>query len=82
MPKLIALAERSGFTKVKTYINSGNIVFEVSKMKAEHGEVKLERAIEKEFGFTVDVLVRSASQWKKYFNTCTSYVVTNDFFGL
>lgn len=66
MTNLIALAEKSGLTKVKSYINSGNIVFEVSKAKPEQVGAKLEKAIEKDFGFKVDVIVRTASQWKKY----------------
>ena len=66
MPKLIALAKSSGFTEVKSYINSGNIVFAVSKIKPEQVGPRLEKAIEKEFGFKVDVIVRTASQWKKY----------------
>ena len=66
MLKLIALAEDSGFTEVKSYINSGNLVFEVGKMKPDQVAAKLEKAIEKEFGFKVDVIVRTVSQWKKY----------------
>jgi uncharacterized protein (DUF1697 family) len=66
MPKLIALAENSGLTNVRSYINSGNIVFQVSKTKPEQVGVKLEKEIEKNFGFKVDVIVRTASQWKKY----------------
>lgn len=67
MPKLIALAEASGLTEVQSYINSGNLLFEASKMKPEQVEKGLEKAIEKEFGFKVDIIVRTASQWKKIY---------------
>jgi len=66
MPTLIALIENSGFTAVKSYINSGNVVFEASTLSPEQAGAKLERAIAKEFGFPVDVIVRTAAKWKKY----------------
>jgi len=66
MPQLVALAETCGFTEVKSYINSGNIVFAVSKMNPKQAGTKLEKTIEAQFGFQADVIVRTASQWKKY----------------
>jgi uncharacterized protein (DUF1697 family) len=45
-----------GFEDVKTYINSGNIIFSSSrKPSAEH----IEAAIQKDFGFHVPVVLRS-----------------------
>src|SRR5262245_50992702 len=66
MTELCALATKSGLTEVKHYINSGNLVFEAGKMKADQVATLLEKAIEKHFGFYVDVIVRTAAQWKKY----------------
>ena len=66
MSELIALAEGASLTDVKSYINSGNIVFEGAEIKPEQVYKKLEKNIEKKFGFKVDVIVRTASQWEKY----------------
>lgn len=66
MPTLIALAKSSGFTNVKSYINSGNLVFETATVSTKLAGVKLELAIARELGFHVDVIVRSKTQWKKY----------------
>ena len=66
MPKLIALVESAGLTAVKSYINSGNIVFEAAKLKPEQVCTKIEKRIEQGFGFKVEVVVRTASQWEKY----------------
>ncbi len=66
MTKLVAVIDGAGFTEVKSYINSGNLVFYVSKMGQEEVVSKLEKAIENEFGFRVDVIVRTTSQWSKY----------------
>jgi uncharacterized protein (DUF1697 family) len=65
METLRRLAEQAGFTSVKTYINSGNLFFRTSEAPAKV-EVVLEKAIAKEFGFTVDVVVRTADAWEQY----------------
>jgi len=62
MAALRETAEALGFEKVRTYVASGNLVFETEQ--AEGGlEAKLEKAIADRFGFDVDVIIRSASQW-------------------
>lgn len=66
MPVLCSLATAAGLTKVKAYINSGNLVFEAGKLKPDQVVALLEKSIEKKFGFHVDVVVRTAVQWKKY----------------
>ncbi len=63
MPRLCALAEELGLSHVRSYINSGNIVFEAGRRKCANVEDQLENAIETALGFHVDVMVRSASQW-------------------
>lgn len=58
MVRLKKVFEELGFSDVKTYINSGNIIFatnqEVSKLADE-----IEKAIEKEFNLTIKVVIRS-----------------------
>jgi len=60
-----AIAEEAGYTSVKTYVASGNLVLE-SAVSGTDIERTLEQAIEKHFGFHVDVLVRSQQQWATY----------------
>ena len=61
MSDLKALCEAAGFRKVKTYIASGNVVFETalpeSKVKA-----MLQKRLEAHAGQPVGVLVRSATE--------------------
>lgn len=66
MVQLCEVAKKAGFTDVATYIQSGNLVFEAGKLKADQVADRLEEAIEKNFGFSVDLIVRTATQWKKY----------------
>ena len=64
MAALRSLCEDLGYDDVATYVNSGNVVFRASGTTATV-EAALERAIAKEFGFHVDVSVRTAAQWSK-----------------
>jgi len=50
-----------GFENVKTYINSGNVIFETKKTDDQKLAEKLEKAIEKEFALNIKVMVRSRS---------------------
>jgi uncharacterized protein (DUF1697 family) len=65
MAALRETAEALGLRNVRTYVASGNLVFETG-LKAGGLEAKLEKAIEDRFGFPVDVIVRSAAQWAAY----------------
>lgn len=56
--------EMVGMRSVRTYINSGNVLFEHDAQKDAVLTVMLERAIEKAVGFHVSVLVKSASELK------------------
>ncbi|MEI6728421.1 MAG: DUF1697 domain-containing protein [bacterium] len=59
MKKLKTTFENLGFSKAKTYINSGNIIFEDSNLS--HGNLiqVIQEAILKDFGFSIKVLIRS-----------------------
>ena len=65
MAELRAVTEAAGFTGVKTYVASGNLLLE-SNQGGSPLECILEEAIEKHFGFHVDVVVRSQQQWSAY----------------
>lgn len=47
-----------GFSKVTSYINSGNLAFDNAKTTENKLVTKIEDAIEREFGFKVSVMVR------------------------
>ena len=62
MAALRTLFESLGCTDVQTYIQSGNVVFGAARATKA---AELERAIAGQFGFEVDVAVRSAAQLAK-----------------
>ena len=51
-----------GFENVKTYINSGNVIFETPKTDDKNLAAQLESAIDKEFDLKIKVIVRSMSE--------------------
>lgn len=58
MKKLKAAFEAAGMTSVRTYINSGNVIFSSKSRSRTRLAGVLEDAIADAFGFSVDVLVR------------------------
>jgi uncharacterized protein (DUF1697 family) len=54
-----------GWQDVRSYIQSGNVVFTSARPTAAL-EAELEAAIESRFGMTVPVVVRTARQWAAY----------------
>jgi len=65
MAELRALCGELGWSDTQTYIQSGNLVF-TAPGKAGALEETLEKAIAKEFGLDVPVIVRSKAEWAKY----------------
>jgi uncharacterized protein (DUF1697 family) len=65
MAQLRELAAGLGLEEPRTYVASGNLVFDSDEAPAAV-EARLEAAIESRFGFAVDVIVRSAQQWSEY----------------
>lgn len=51
-----------GFENVKTYINSGNVIFETIKSDDKNLAAKIEQVIESEFSLNIKVMVRSISE--------------------
>lgn len=62
MGELKVVFEKMGFFDVSTYINSGNVLF---SSKAEPSAEKIEKVIEKKFGFPVRTLVRDTEMLKE-----------------
>ena len=61
MPELKAMCDASGFAKARTYIASGNAVFESDLTEAEV-QAQLAEALERYAGKPVGVLVRTAAE--------------------
>lgn len=62
MEALRVSCEELGFKKVKTYIQSGNIVFQFKKIKPSELESILASKIKVSFGFDVPVIVKEAEE--------------------
>jgi uncharacterized protein (DUF1697 family) len=65
MDQLRAALEEIGLEQVKTYIQSGNVVFKCAKTSPDALSKKIEKKILEEFGHSVSVITRSAEEIKK-----------------
>ncbi|MGG1678967.1 DUF1697 domain-containing protein [Neobacillus sp. NRS-1170] len=69
MADLKSLLEDMGLQKVKTYIQSGNVLFE-SDVETERLSGQLEEEIKKTFGFPVPVILRTAEEYERIIHDC------------
>src|SRR5262249_23610191 len=58
MARLKLTFEGLGYSSVKTFINSGNVVFNTTGISTKNLIANIEAAIEKDFGFHVPTIVR------------------------
>jgi uncharacterized protein (DUF1697 family) len=65
MADLRTLCTALGWQEVRTYIQSGNIVFQAEGASTDL-ETRLEEAVEEKFGFARPVIIRSMVQWQTY----------------
>jgi uncharacterized protein (DUF1697 family) len=70
MPELRELLTKIGFSDVKTYIQSGNVIFKVAETNVQKIENSLQNLIIDNFGFEVSVIVRTKQQLQKIFDDC------------
>ncbi|WP_155058765.1 DUF1697 domain-containing protein [Streptomyces blattellae] len=70
MAELRTLLEGLGHDGVRTYLQSGQAVFSCGHGDAESLAAELTRAIEKHFGFGVDVIVRDHAYLKAVAEAC------------
>jgi uncharacterized protein (DUF1697 family) len=61
MTELVAMCEAAGFSKVKTFIASGNVIF-TSKLSETKVKAALEKALADYAGKPVGVMVRTAAE--------------------
>jgi len=69
MAELRQLLEEAGLTRVETYIQSGNVIFETEDGEEELKE-KLENKIRERFGFSVSVILRTSGQLEQLIRNC------------
>ena len=62
MKALKASFERLGFKNVSTYINSGNVLFQIGQADARKLEAKIEKMLVAEYELGCKVVVRSAEE--------------------
>jgi uncharacterized protein (DUF1697 family) len=65
MEKLRASCEGLGFTNVKSYIQSGNVVFRSGKLSSAALSKKIGECIVRDFGFSADVISRTREEMKR-----------------
>lgn len=65
MEKLRASCEGLGFDDVKTYIQSGNVIFRAGKLSSGVLSKKMGECILRDFGFSVDVISRTREEMKR-----------------
>jgi len=70
MADLRELLTKSGLKNVKTYIQSGNIIFQSSNKNVQNIEAIIQNAMTSHFGFEVSVLVRTRAHLQSIFNHC------------
>jgi uncharacterized protein (DUF1697 family) len=58
MMQLKAVFEDAGMTSVRTYINSGNVIFDTTERGRARLTQRIEKTIVRRFGFKVEVLLR------------------------
>ena len=62
MSELAESLEKSGLLDVKTYIQSGNVIFSSDEKNGDTHAANIEKVIDKTFGLTVPTVVLSQSQ--------------------
>lgn len=59
MPKLKKIFEDLGFLNVSTYINTGNVIFEIENKKEEIVKKEIEKALKDNFKFEIRMVLRN-----------------------
>ncbi|WP_298530736.1 DUF1697 domain-containing protein [uncultured Algibacter sp.] len=70
MEELRVLLSKTGLNNVKTYIQSGNVIFQSKEGAIESLELKIHNEIKNHFGFEVPVIVKTPEKLKQNFDDC------------
>ena len=65
MENLRATFEALGFRRVRSYVQSGNVIFEAMKSSPDNLSKLIREKILSEYGFSVPVVLRTADEMKK-----------------
>src|SRR5712664_3449072 len=65
MESLRASFEALGFSRVQTYVQSGNVIFETSKGLANNLSRKIREKISSDYGFSVPLILRTSGEMEK-----------------
>jgi uncharacterized protein (DUF1697 family) len=68
MRELVAILKGIGYENIRTYIQSGNIVFSSKKKIRPSGANEISKEIERKMGFSPKVLILSAKQFQNSIN--------------
>ena len=63
MDTLKSLFSDMGFSNIKTYLRSGNVIFESENLDTDNIEREISNKIEKSFGFWVDSIVKTENDF-------------------
>ena len=65
MADLKAMAAALGFADPRTWVATGNLIFEAGEAPLSEIEARLEAAFAERFGKHVDILLRTGGAWKE-----------------
>jgi uncharacterized protein (DUF1697 family) len=65
MERLRSMFESLGFARVRTYIQSGNVIFEAGRISPSVLSNRIEKKIQSEFGFPVAVISKTSEEMGK-----------------
>jgi len=65
MTDLVNVFESLGFKDVRTYVQSGNVIFEYDSVDTTIITSKIEKKINQIYGFTVNVIIRTKDELEK-----------------
>jgi len=65
MADLISCFERLGYDHVRTYINSGNVIFSAPSTNARAIELQIEKALDATFSLPIRVIIRSVQEMRQ-----------------
>ena len=60
--------EKFRFSNIRTYIQSGNVIFSSNELNAKKIEIDMVKCIKANFGFEVPVIIRKAEEWIEVVN--------------
>ena len=65
--------ERLGFKEVRTYLNSGNVIFSTDENDTKDVTVRIETMIKNQFGFDIPVFVISKERLEDILNNAPDW---------